>query len=167
MVVHFEQAPPAAQYGLAEVGHASAPLVPLSPLQATQLFVATLHAGVLPVHAVSVVAVQATHWFVVVLHAGVPPLHVELVMQGSHLLLFAPELVTQTPELHCADVLQVPSPRLIPHMFALVSHAPLAHTIVATCVVHVPETAGVCPTTVGIGLPLGSVFTHAFVGVLQ
>ena len=136
----------------------------MSPLHAAQALATQV--GVVPVHAVPLVAVQGTHEFVVVLHAGVAPEQVVSLVHASHLPALVP-VVAQTPPVHWALVVHVPSPVLRPHTLPFVSHTPLAQTIGPFCGVHVPAIVGLCPVTVGIGLPLASCATHAFDGVSQ
>jgi hypothetical protein len=99
LVVHLPHEPSPAQYGLPDVGHALAPVPPLSTVHEAHAFVAALHTGVVPLHAPLFVAVHATHWFVCVLHAGVAPPQFASPVHGSHRPAFAP-LPTHAPVRH-------------------------------------------------------------------
>ena len=64
------------------------------------------------------------------------------------------------PERHCGGAAHGPSPVARPQRLSVGSHAPLAQTAAPAPGVHVPESAGVWPVTVGTGWPLSSFATH-------
>jgi len=159
--VHLPHAPvDDAQYGSAAEGQACDAAEPLSPLQATHPFVATLHTGVVVVHAPGLAAVQVTHWLVVVLQTR-PLWQSVSAAHGSHLPALAP-LVAQTPARHWALLVQGPWPAARPHSLS-VSQTPVVQTALPVAVVQVPP----CSGSFGIGLPSARVGVQASVVPLQ
>lgn len=92
---------------------------------------------------------------------------------------FAQPLTTDTPQrlfvaLHAPDRQTVaalaaahgPAPSAYPQRLSL-SQTPAAHTAAPTPAAHVPSSAGVCPATVGIAVPLVSFSEHVDVAVLH
>jgi hypothetical protein len=78
------------QKGFVAVGQGSVEVVPLSPLQATQVFVLVLQTGVLPPHCEELV-----HWTQVpllVLQKGIAPEQSESMVQPTHTPAVGPVL---------------------------------------------------------------------------
>jgi hypothetical protein len=75
------------------------------------------------------------------LHTGVTPPQVESVTHGSHFPVLAP-VVMQRPARHWPPIVQVPSPRAMPHLLSAVSHIPETHTEAPTAALQTPLKAG-------------------------